>query len=246
MILATSAALRFLPTQLSPLFQQSQDHLTESMRMGRPGVELTQGEPLFAYYTGHPEEHEAFNRMMTAYLGDTPRLIATSYDFAGGTTVVDCGGGIGTLLSEVLQAHPQLSGTLFDTPGVIEQAARHYLAERWTAQAGDFFSHVPQGADFYLLSHIIHDWDDTDAITILRNCATAAAPGARLLLAEEIVPAGDEPSPLKMLDVVLLSILAGGERTLAEFDALLDAAGLRRQRVIATGSTVSLIEAVPA
>jgi predicted transcriptional regulator len=243
-----SAARDLVLTHTSPLFQQSLDSLVESMRTGRSGIELTRGERLFDYYATHPEEHDAFNRMMIAYLGETPRIVASSYDFTSGTSIVDCGGGIGTLLAEILQAHPHLSGTLFDTPHVIEQAARHNppksLAARWTAQSGDFFDRVPEGRDFYVLSHIIHDWDDPEAVTILRNCAAAAAPGTRFLLVEEVVPAGDEPNQVKMLDVALFSVLAGGERTIAEFDALFEMAGLRRQRVIATDSTVSVIEVV--
>lgn len=186
--------------------------------------------------------------MTRAYLGESPALVAQAYDFAPASTVVDCGGGVGTQLIEVLRAHQDVRGVLLDTPRVIEQASSTptpaQVSERLTAVAGDFFTAVPAGGDYYMLSHIVHDWDDDHAVRILDNCRAAAAPRARFLLVEELIPDGDELSVVKMLDVVLSSVFNGGERTLAEVDALLTSAGLTRTRVIATGTSVSLVEAV--
>ncbi|MEV7626866.1 methyltransferase [Actinoplanes sp. NPDC089786] len=231
-------------TQGSPVFHASLGQIVDTLRTGRSGVDLTGSGDLFAYYGSHPEEFASFGRMMTAYLGDSPQAAARTYDFPGGGHVVDCGGGIGTQLRTVLEAHPGLTGTLFDLPAVIEQAPDPGLGERWTTAAGDFFQKVPGGGDFYLLSHILHDWDDEQAIAILRNCADAGAAGARVVVLEEIIPSGDGPDPAKMLDVVLASVFLGAERTVAEFEALFSAAGLTLSRVLPTGSTVTVIEAV--
>ena len=245
-----SSARDLILTHLSPAYQSSYNSLIEAVRTGRPAFEIELGQTVFDYYTEHTAEYASFSRMMAAYLGNTPRAVADAYNFGGGGHIVDCGGGIGTQLVAILEAHKGLTGTLFDTPQVIEQATSlnppAALDQRWNTVAGNFFNAVPEGADFYLLSHIIHDWDDSDAARILRNCVAAAPETATFLLVEEIIPDGDEPHRVKLLDVALLSILAGGERTIDEFDALFAAAGLKRTRIISTGSTVSLIEAVRA
>jgi hypothetical protein len=237
-------------THLSPTYQSAYNSLLDALRDGRTAFEIEHGQTMFDYYAGHTDEYESFSRMMTAYLGGTPRAVAEVYDVGAGGHMVDCGGGIGTQLVAFLEANERLTGTLFDTPPVIEQASGlnppTALASRWTTAAGDFFAAVPERGDFYILSHIIHDWADTQAAQILRNCATAAPDHAKFLLVEEIVPDGDDPHPVKMLDVALLSGYGGGERTVAEFDALLAAARLTRTRVLATSTTVSVIEAVKA
>lgn len=237
-------------THLSPAFQSAYTSLLDALREERTAFEIERGQTVFDYYAEHTDEYESFSRMMIAYLGNTPQAVTEAYDVGAGGHMVDCGGGIGTQLVAFLEASERLTGTLFDTPEVIEQASGlnppPALAGRWTSVAGDFFAAVPEGGDFYVLSHIIHDWADTEAVQILRNCVTAARDHAKFILVEEIVPDGDDPHPVKMLDVALLSVFGGGERTVAEFDALLAEAGLTRTRVLATSTTVSVIEAVKA
>ena len=176
-----------------------------------------------------------------------PEAVAESYDFAGVHTLVDVGGGNGSGLAVMLTRHPHLRGVLFDRPAVIEQAAPALaaLGDRCELVGGDFFASIPARGDAYLLSHVIHDWDEERALKILRNCREAMGSGGRLLVVEMVIPPGGEPHPGKMLDVMMLSLTGGMERTEAEYSELLQRAGFRLTRVIPTPSAVSVVEAVP-
>ncbi|MEV6136286.1 methyltransferase [Nocardia sp. NPDC051990] len=119
------------------------------------------------------------------------------------------------------------------------------VADRCTTVAGNFFHDVPSGADVYVLSHILHDWDDEECRTILRTCAAAMTTASRLLIVEAVLPDNDGTAhPARMLDLVMLAVLAGRERTLGEYQRILHPAGLRLQRVSSTGSSVSVLECV--
>jgi hypothetical protein len=220
------------------------------LETGRTGVQLAFGVSAFDYLRAHPEEEAAFNRTMIAVHGGEPAAVAAAYDFAGLGTLVDVGGGLGTLLVTLLQANPRLAGVLFDAPTVVEAAADAIaaagLTERCERVGGDFFAAVPAGGDAYVLSHIIHDWDVESCHTILRNCRDAMNPGGRILLVEMVLPAGNEPHPGKLLDLIMLSIPGGRERTAAEYADLVAPVGLRVARVVPTMSPVSVVELVPA
>jgi hypothetical protein len=140
-----------------------------------------------------------------------------------------------------------VTGVLFDVPAVIADSTGELdeLRDRCETVGGDFFESVPAGADCYVLSHIIHDWDDGRSLEILRNCRRAMDPHGRLLLLEMVIPPGDDPHPSKMLDMVMLSLPGGMERSEEEYADLLRRAGFRLTRVIPTASPVSVIEAVP-
>src|SRR5262249_55569540 len=134
--------------------------------------------------------------------------VAEAYDFSGVRRVVDVGGGIGRLLATVLERYPLVQGALFDRPDVIDEArptlAEHGVAERCEVVGGDFFvSRLPSG-DTYLMSHVIHDWDDEHCVTILRNCRRSLDPAGRLLLVEMVLPPDDTPHPGQMLDIYML------------------------------------------
>lgn len=168
----------------------------------------------------------------------------------GARTVMDIGGGTGTVLAAVLQAQPRLHGVLFDRDPVIELAARPSpldpVRSRCTLVAGNFFAELPEGADVHLLCSVLHDWDDEKAAEILRACVRALAPRGRILVCELIVPGSSEPHPARWSDLGMLVLLGGRERTLTEFDKLFAAAGLVRTRVLPVGESIfSLIEAVP-
>ena len=165
-------------------------------------------------------------------------------------TVMDIGGGTGTVLSTILRAQPQLSGVLFDRGSVIGLAAQDSplapVRDRCRLVAGDFFDGLPTGADVHLLGSVLHDWDDEKAADILRASARALAPGGRILVCELIVPETSEPHPARWSDLGMLVLLGGRERTLSEFDKLFASAGLLRARVLPVGeSSFSLIEAIP-
>jgi O-methyltransferase domain len=175
--------------------------------------------------------------------------VAQSYDFSDIGKIIDVGGGHGTLIAAILQKYPQMTGILFDSPHVAESAresiASAGLAQRCEIMGGDFFKSVPAGCDAYLLRWIIHNWDHDRAVTILRNCRQAMGERSRLLLIESVIPAGNEYHPGKFLDYIMLTAHRGQERTEEEYDSLLREADLRLDKVVPTGTHLSIIEAVP-
>jgi hypothetical protein len=163
------------------------------------------------------------------------------------STSFDVGEGHGYLMAIVLAANPSLRGVLFDLPYVVAGAAATFaragVAARVACTSGDFFREVPAG-DAYVLSHIIHDWDDERSSAILRTIHRAAAPGARVLLVETVIPAGNAFSFGKLLDLEMLCLSGGVERTEAEYRELLAGAGFRLERVLSTRSAVQIVESV--
>jgi SAM-dependent methyltransferase len=169
------------------------------------------------------------------------------YDFSAVRAVADVGGAHGVLLSAVLRANPAARGILFDLPHVIETAAEVIaaagLSQRCELVSGDFFEAVPDGADLHLLKQIIHDWDDERATKILKNCHRALAPAGKLLLVEMVIPPNNQPSPAQAMDLNMLVLLGGRERTEQDYQSLFQAAGFRLERIIQTHSPFSVIEA---
>ena len=171
--------------------------------------------------------------------------VVAVYDFTGLRRLVDVGGGRGVLLSAILRAAPGLSGVLMDRPAAVPEARRRLdadgLGDRAECVAGDFFAAVPPGADAYLLSRVIHDWDDDDAVRILATCRAAMTGSARLLVVEAILPerARERPDAIRM-DLHMLILLGARERTEAEFRRLLGDAGLELTRVLPTASPAGL------
>jgi hypothetical protein len=219
-----------------------------SVRTEQPAFERVFGEPLFDFLDSNPEQREVFAQAMGDYNLAATIAAAESYDWAGLERIVDVGGGSGTLLADVLARHREARGVLFDLPDVAP-LARPALeaagaASRCEIVEGDFFAAVPRGGDAYVLSWILHDWDDERALTILRNCRAAAGAGARLVVVETLLPPGDEPHFGKVLDVAMLVLTGGRERTEAEYGALLEAAGFRLERVVPTPSPMSVLEAI--
>jgi hypothetical protein len=231
-------------------FWQAWAHVLYSVETGKTGMEKAYSMPIFAFLAEHPEEASYFNDAMVGFHGGEPPAVAAAYDFSSFATVVDVGGGTGNLLSAILERHPEPRGVLFDQPHVVRQAPAlidaRGLANRVLVEAGDFFKTVPTGGDAYLLSHIIHDWDEDRCLTILTNCRRAMKSTGRLLIIEMVLPAGDAPHPGKMLDIVMLVIPGGQERTEQEYGTLLGKAGFRLTRVVPTASAVSVVEAVQA
>ncbi|HET9001665.1 MAG TPA: methyltransferase [bacterium] len=174
----------------------------------------------------------------------------SAYDYSEIRKIVDVGGGHGAVISMILNAYPRMRGVLFDTPSVIEGAKAQIeaagLASRCEVVAGDFFKSVPEGGDAYILSKIIHDWPDARALVILKNCSRAMARNGKLVVIDQVIPPGNEPSPGKMLDILMLLLLGSQERTEAEFRALFASAGLRLTKVIRTNASADVVEAVRA
>jgi hypothetical protein len=226
-------------------------HLSHTLRTGETALDHIFGGNWIEYLAAHPEVAAIFNDGMTGLTSQVAAAVCAGYDFGSCRTVVDVGGGNGHLLAAILQAYPDLRGILLDLPhcrdGALQHLASAGMAGRCAFVAGDFFTTVPTGADAYLLKWIIHDWDDSRGIAILRACRRAMAPGSRLLVIERLIPPGNEPAPDAVFgDVAMLVHTGGRERAEAEYRALLEAADLRLARTVATTTPYSLLEAVPA
>jgi SAM-dependent methyltransferase len=220
--------------------------LTDAVRTGQCAADAHYGMPFFDWLAGQPEQSTRFSGAM-ANLTDGIKIGAlASYDFSAMQRIVDVGGADGTLLTHVLRRVPDATGVSYDlshvVPAVRAVAKEADLADRLTAEAGDFFERVPAGFDTYLMSMVLHDWDDDRAIRLLRNIAAAGAPGARVRALELVVPAGDGPHLAKMIDLTMLAMLTGKERTEPEFRVLFEAAGLRYERAVPTPTPLSMIE----
>lgn len=232
-----------------PLITRSFDQLLYSVQTGKTAFERSFGAPIFDWLGSHPAEAALFNGTMMGFHGMEPPAIAAAYDFSGLETIVDVGGSTGNLLTKILSKYPGSRGILFDLPHVVSNAPalieQRGLGDRVQIEGGSFLESVPSGADAYILSHVIHDWNHEQCLTILGNCRRAMKSDGRLLVVEMVLPDGDAPHPGKMLDIVMLTLPGGEERTAAEYGALLDEAGFRMTRLVPTASLVTVVEAVP-
>jgi len=174
--------------------------------------------------------------------------VLSAYDFSGVSTIVDVAGGQGQLVANILKAHPQMRGIVFDLPQVIADAGgvieAEGVADRCELTSGDMFTSVPAG-DAHILKWVLHDWQDDRALSILKNCREAMGKEGRLLLVESVLASDGDPHIGALLDMFMLVMFSGRERTELEFKALLDATGFRLARVIPTKSPLSIIEALP-
>jgi len=240
----------FAVTETAPGHWLPWGRLHESVRTGQPMAREALGMELFEWYSKNPDEAGYFS----AAMGNLSALAASElvrvYDFSGVRAVVDVGGAHGVLLAAVLQANPAARGILFDLPHVIGTAggaiAAAGLSERCQLRSGDFFEAVPDGADLHLLKQIVHDWNDERATRLLQNCHRALAPDGKLLLIEMVIPSDNRPSPAQAMDLNMLVLLGGQERTEEQFEGLLRAAGFRLERIIPTHSPFYVIEATRA
>lgn len=226
---------------------RSLDNLLYCVQTGKTGFAKAYGVPAFDYLAGHPVEASLFSQTMVGVHGMEPPAVAAAYDFSVFETIADIGGATGNLLSAILDQYRAPKGILFDMPHVVGEASAYMeqrgLSGRIRIEAGSFFDSVPAGADAYVLSHVIHDWDEQQCLTILGNCRRAMNPEGRLLLVEMVLPEGDTPHPGKFLDVLMLVAPGGEERTPAQYAELLDKAGFTMTRVVPTASPVSIVEA---
>lgn len=247
---APGSARASILTVGSSWFQGAFTEIVYSVQTGKTGFEKAHGMPVFEYLSQHPEDASLFSETMIGVHGQEPAAVAEAYDFSPFHTVVDVGGATGNLLAAILARHQGPRGILFDRPYVVSDAPAlleaRGVADRVTIEAGDFFETVPSGADAYVLSHIIHDWSEAQCLTILAHVRKAMKPDGRLLIVEMVLPAGDAPHFGKILDMVMLVLPGGQERTEEEYRPLLAKAGFRITRVVPTNSAVSIVEAVQA
>jgi hypothetical protein len=206
-------------------------------------------QSLFEYFDENPGAASIFNANMASMSMGEGKAIVAAYDFSKTDILIDIGGGHGALAAAILTTCPQVHAILFDLPFVIEGARGHLvelgIANRCELLAGDFFKSIPSGGDTYTLKDIIHDWDDDHAITILRNCRRVMADTAKLLLIERVIPLGNEFADAKLIDITMLVLTGGMERTEAEYQVLLNAAGFKLKNTVTTSTGTCVLEAMP-
>lgn len=229
---------------------RSWGEIAHSVRTGQPAFLQIYGMPVFEYYAQNPEPARLSAEGHTSRSEPENAAIVAAYDFSDIGTLVDVGGGQGSLLTAILKANPRLGGMLFEKPHMTEMAAPLFekagLAERCEIVAGDFFASVPKGGDVYVMKKCIHDWDDDQSLQILKNIRAVTPAHGRLLLLEAVVPPGNSPSFAKLIDLLMLVYAGGRERTESEYRDLLASAGFKLRQVIPTASPLNIIEAVPA
>ena len=220
--------------------------LVESIRTGNAVVAALHGKESFEYFAEQPEHAELFTQTMTSISELTTAPVVAGYDFSAHPTIVDVGGGHGTLLASILAAAPASRGVLYDLSRVVASAPsllrKHNVTDRVRIAAGSLFDSVPGGGDAYVLKNIIHDWPDEKAVQILRNVRATAGPEATVLLVEFVIPNHDRDFPEKWVDLEMLLNLGARERTAAEYRDLLTQAGFRMTRVVQTASPLSVVE----
>lgn len=221
--------------------------LLHSVKTGEPAPVKLRGTTFFEYLDTNPELAAVFNDAMTSMSAMATDPVLAVFDFSGFRRIVDVGGGHGSLLAAVLQSAPDAHGVLFDLPSVVEGAPPVFdaagVGDRCTVSAGSFMDAVPEGGDAYLLKTIIHDWDEETALLILRNVRAAMGPRAKLLLLEMVLPQHASSHFGTMLDLEMLAIAGGKERTSSEYSNLLARAGFRLERVVETAGPLSIVEA---
>ncbi|WP_448612922.1 methyltransferase [Modestobacter sp. URMC 112] len=232
-------SLRGAVSARAELYHAAVAGLPDAVRSGGTPFELVHGQPFFDHVAAAPERLAAFQASMADRSAREAGAVVAAYDVSGWGSVVDVGGGTGTLLRAVRERAPSADVVLFDRPEVV---ARSDLP----SVGGDFFAGVPGGADAYLLSRVLHDWDDDGALRVLRSCRSAMRPDSVLAVVEAVLPerAVDDPAAVRM-DLHVLLLLHGRERTAEEYAGLFDAAGLRLTADVPTDAGVHVLEARP-
>ena len=213
-----------------------------SIQTGGTAFDQVLGCSFWEFYRRNPNAAAVFNEAMRLIGKHNSPEVAKAYDWSRFPVIADIGGGIGSLLVEILQAYPSCRGILLDQPEVVQQAISH---ERLNPIGGDFFQSVPAGADAYILRWIIHDWSEAEAVALLAKVRQAMKPGARLVLLEELIPETSELVPGKWIDLLMLAITGGRERTEREYSELLSSAGFESEEVVRTSGSLSILIAKP-
>lgn len=238
----------FAMTELGEEHYPAWGELMHSVRTGEIAFDHAFGMDVWKYFSQHPDNARIFNDAMSGMTAQANEALHAAYDFGGIRTLVDIGGGHGGLITSILRRHPEMRGILFDSPQVIDGARAVVevsdVAGRCELSAGNFFEAVPAGGDAHILKWIIHDWDDEKSLAILKNCHRSLPDNGKLILVEAVVPAGAEMHFSKFMDLNMMVMTGGRERTEAEFRRLYQAAGFRLNRIVPTESPFSVIEGV--
>lgn len=242
-------SMRSIVLTLGEQHYQAWGKLLDSVTCDKPAFEEIYGQPLFEYLTENSAAARNFNEGMTDLTSQVALATVLAYDFSKSRVVVDIGGGHGVLLESILRSNPSTAGILFDSQQVIAAATPKIggksATDRILTFAGDFFESVPHGADLYILKNVLHDWSDDRAVRILKNCRRAMDSNATLLVIEMVLPLSDDPAFGSLLDLNMLVMSGGQERTKNEYSSLLEKSGFRLRQVIPTLAPVSILEAIP-
>jgi len=221
-------------------------HLQDAVRSGNPVLDQVLPEGIWARLETHADEARLFNEGMTARAHQHVVAALATYDFSRFGTIGDIGGGRGHLIAAILERNPDVNGVLFDLPHVV-QTARGLVSTRLRLEGGDFFKDPLPACDAYTLMEVIHDWSDSDSVRILGAVRRAAAKGAKLLLIEQMLPEAPIPNVCALVDIAMMTIVGGKQRSRAEYEKLYEAAGFQLDAVIAMpSSTASIIEGTAA
>lgn len=235
--------------EMGEIHYEAWGNIMHSVKTGEIAFDNHFGMNVWQYFETDKEKAENFNKWMANSSEAVSQAIVETYDFSESQKIVDVGGGLGGMISAILKTNPHLTGVLFDAPSVVEKA-REFLtnagvSERCETVSGDFFESVPTGGDTYSMRWIIHDWDDELSTKILKNIREVIPANGKLLLFEAVVPPEGVPHFSKFMDLIMLTMTGGRERTESEYETLLAKAGFKLTRVIPTNSFMSIVEAIP-
>lgn len=239
----------FFLAETDDVHRRSWSALVDAIRTGLPQPAAVFGTTVFDYYARHGEEGQQFGRAMENISAMSAHGVLANYDFGSARLIIDVGGGNGSFVRAIVQQHRQPTGVVVDLPYMESQAVASIehdrLGNRCRFEAHDIFESVPAGGDIYLLRFILHDWNDDESARILKTLRAAMAPAGRVLIVEMLVPDTNEPGFVQLMDINMLVMTGGRERTATEYGALCAAAGLRLVRTIATGTPFVVLEAEP-
>ena len=239
----------FFLAETDDVHRRSWSALVDAIRTGLPQPAAVFGTTVFDYYARHGEEGQQFGRAMENISAMSAHGVLANYDFGSARLIIDVGGGNGSFVRAIVQQHRQPTGVVVDLPYMESQAVASIehdrLGNRCRFEAHDIFESVPAGGDIYLLRFILHDWNDDESVRILKTLRAAMAPAGRVLIVEMLVPDTNEPGFVQLMDINMLVMTGGRERTATEYGALCAAAGLRLVRTIATGTPFVVLEAEP-
>jgi hypothetical protein len=225
-------------------------HFPQTVTENISGFEQEFGYSIWEHFRQNPDRGAIFDSMMDAFHGHETPAMAEAYDFSGAGTVVDIAGGDGDVLARILADHPHCRGVLFDVPEVAQRTRERWqgepLAERCDFVGGDFFQPLEVSGDLFLLRHIIHDWQDDQAVQILQNVRAAMPANGKLLVIEGVIEPGNDPFSYKFLDLTMMALFGARERSRDQYTELLGRAGFEINRIVPTSAEVSIIEALPA
>lgn len=245
---ATSMRDLFL-AETDEVHRRSWEHLVDAIRSGQPQPQAVFGTPAFEYYSTHPDEGEQFGKAMQSASAMSEGGVLDSCNFTDAKMIVDIGGGNGSLVRAILREYPNAEGVVLDLPYIEAQADAAIRSDglegRCRFERGDFFEAIPPNADVHLLRFVLHDWDDERSARILENCRSSLDQSGRLLIVEMLIPGNNEPGFAQLIDMNMLVMTGGMERTVSEYELLLGRAGFQMTQVLATGSPFFVIEARP-